>query len=917
MHLDMKYLLSFCMIICLGQSTFAQKTMSPDVYSEWRKIRNTTISDSGHTILYTLEREVGDKQLGIYHKPTKNTYIMDRVNASSVSADGKHVIYTHGLSYDSLRTLKRKKTPKEKLPIDSLSIFNVVTKNITVIDKVDSYKLPQRMSDILVYTKTIKKEKADSTAKKSPCKDQTLIIRKLSTGKEDTIHQLKDFQIADEAPVLLYTQCTGDSAAQYVVYRKDLNSLANSTLITSKYHHITNLTLDKKGEKAAFLTLDKKSHLSKKPYKLHYHRIGETFASDITSLAPKPGDWLVSSDYKMRFTDNSERLLAGFCPPAIDRDTSILDDEIVNVEIWHHDTPKLYTQMESSLEEDKKRAYTYVFDTNMRSFHAVEDAKSSRYNISKRAQGRYALITSSLQYQKEMTWLGDARRDIDLYDFMSKSKKNILTGAWDNAQLSVDEKYVIWYNSLDSSWYQFDIINNRKSVLASSQLSNWYDEIHDTPSLPQEYGIGGWATGDQFVFLYDRYDIWKIDPRDPLTAIALTSGRDQKKVYRIVDLDAEKDPVDISKPLLLHVFDQKSRSENYAWLDMNNGKITHFMKGNHNVSRSVTKARVGETLTFTKSSFDEFPDLQLTSIAFDTLMKISHANPQQEQYAWGSNQLFKWRDFKDQEIEGMLFFPPNFDKGKKYPLIVNFYERSSNGLNNHRAPEAYRSSINYTYYTNKGYVIFNPDIAYLVGQPGDDCMNAVESGVNALLKLGYIDSTRMGLQGHSWGGYQIAYMLTKTKRYKCAEAGAAVVNMVSAYGGVRWESGISRMFQYEKTQSRLGKTLWQDPKLFHYNSPIYELDKVTTPVLLMHNDEDGAVPWEQGIEYYMAMRRLGKQAWLLNYNGEPHWPVKWQNRLDFNIRMEQFFDHFLMDKPMPLWMKEGNTPLEKGVLNKY
>jgi hypothetical protein len=896
---------------------FSQKSMTPDVYSEWRKIKNTTISDSGQTIIYTLEREIGDKQLGIYHKPTKSSYVLDRVNIASVNANGRYVVYTHGLTYDSLRTLKRKKTAKDKLPLDSLSIFDVITKNTTVIDKVSAYTLPQRMNDILVYTKTIKTEKVDSIAKKSLCKDNTIIIRRLSTGVEDTIHHVKDYQVAEEAPVLLYTQCTSDSIMQYVVFRRDLNTGVSVSLTSSAYHLITSLCIDKKGEKSAFLTLDKKSHLSRKPYKLYYFTNQDSTASDITLLASTPANWLVSGDYKMRFTDNSERLLVGFCPPAIERDTSLLDDEIVNVEIWHHDMPKLYTVLETSLEQDKKRAFTYCFDTKLRSFQAIEDANTDKYTISKRSQGKYALLTSTLPYQKEATWMGDTRRDIDLLDIESRSKKSLLKGVWDNAQFSSNEKYAIWYNSLDSSWYQYEIINGRESILASSSLTKWYNEIHDTPSRPSDYGVAAWSDDDQFVFLYDRYDIWKIDPRDPLTAIALTSGRDQRKVYRIIDLDADKDPIDLSKPMLLHVFDEKTKTENYAWLNMNNGKISHFIQGQHNISRSVTKAREGETLTFTKQSFTEFPDIQLSTTSFDTIVKISDANSQQNQYAWGQNQLFKWRNFKGDEVEGMLFLPPNFDMSKKYPLIVNFYERSSNSLNNHRAPEANRSSINYSYYTNKGYVIFNPDISYLMGKPGDDCLNAVESGVNALLKLGYIDSTRMGLQGHSWGGYQIAYMLTKTQRYKCAEAGAAVVNMVSAYGGVRWESGMSRIFQYEQSQSRLGKTLWQDPKLFHYNSPIYELDKVTTPVLLMHNDEDGAVPWEQGIEYYMAMRRLDKPVWLLNYNGEPHWPVKWQNRLDFNIRMEQFFDYFLMDKPMPLWMKEGNTPLEKGILNKY
>jgi dipeptidyl aminopeptidase/acylaminoacyl peptidase len=276
--------------------------------------------------------------------------------------------------------------------------------------------------------------------------------------------------------------------------------------------------------------------------------------------------------------------------------------------------------------------------------------------------------------------------------------------------------------------------------------------------------------------------------------------------------------------------------------------------------------------------------------------------------------MHEWKDDENMLRKGLLVLPDGFDPKKKYPLLVNFYERNSQNLHRHRAPYAHRSTINYAYYSSKGYILFNPDVYYKNGYPGKSCEVAVLSGVKSLIDKEFVDKDRIGVQGHSWGGYQVAHLLTKTDIFKCAESGAPVVNMISAYGGIRWGSGMSRQFQYEKTQSRLGATLWENPKLFIENSPVFNLDKVNTPVLILHNDEDGAVPWYQGIEYFVGLRRLGKPAWMLNYNGEPHWPIKWQNRLDFNIRMEQFFDHYLMDAPMPRWMKRGVPALEKGIL---
>jgi dipeptidyl aminopeptidase/acylaminoacyl peptidase len=210
-------------------------------------------------------------------------------------------------------------------------------------------------------------------------------------------------------------------------------------------------------------------------------------------------------------------------------------------------------------------------------------------------------------------------------------------------------------------------------------------------------------------------------------------------------------------------------------------------------------------------------------------------------------------------------------------------------------------------------VIFNPDVPYRVGYPGESAYNAVIPGVTSLIEKGFIDAGNIGMQGHSWGGYQAAYIVTKSNIFKCAESGAPVVNMISAYGGIRWGSGMSRAFQYEHTQSRIGGTPWEFPIRYIENSPIFFIDKIETPLLILHNDKDGAVPWYQGIEFFNGLRRLGKPAWMLNYNDEPHWPVKLQNRKDFNLRMQQFFDFYLQGKPKPLWMERGVPAMEKGI----
>jgi dipeptidyl aminopeptidase/acylaminoacyl peptidase len=269
--------------------------------------------------------------------------------------------------------------------------------------------------------------------------------------------------------------------------------------------------------------------------------------------------------------------------------------------------------------------------------------------------------------------------------------------------------------------------------------------------------------------------------------------------------------------------------------------------------------------------------------------------------------------FDGKESEGLLFKPENFDPTKKYPVIFYFYERNADTRYNYRAPAPSASTINIAYFTSNGYLVFDPNIYYKNGQPGESAYNSVVSAAKYLSKMKFVDSTKMAIQGQSWGGYQVAYLITRTKIFAAAGAGAPVSNMFSAYGGIRWGSGISRQFQYEKTQTRIGFTPWQRPDLYTKNSPLFKADKVATPLLLMHNDKDGAVPWYQSIEYFTALRRLDKKVWLLQYNDEDHNLVERRNRKDLSVRLEQFFNHYLKGTPMPVWMREGVPAIKKGV----
>ena len=367
-----------------------------------------------------------------------------------------------------------------------------------------------------------------------------------------------------------------------------------------------------------------------------------------------------------------------------------------------------------------------------------------------------------------------------------------------------------------------------------------------------------------------------------------------------------------NEDLLLEAFDLDSKAS---------GFYRDRVRGNREPQRlmmeprrfgSPQKAKDADVIVFTRESFEEFPDLWASNLSFENMQRLSHANPQQSDYSWGTAEQLEWMSTDGLDLRGILYKPEGFDPARKYPMMVYYYEKMSDQLYAHRAPAPGSSSINISFYVSRGYVVFIPDIYYRDGYPGESALNCLVPGVLSILAKGFIDPERVGIQGHSWGGYQTAYLVTRTNVFTAAEAGAPVSNMTSAYGGIRWQTGLSRMMQYERTQSRLGGSLWEVRQRYIENSPLFWADKIETPVLMLHNDEDGAVPWYQGIEFFVALRRLHKPAWLLNYNGEAHGLRKYQNRKDFAVRMQQFFDHYLMGAPAPVWMEEGIPAVKKG-----
>ena len=469
-------------------------------------------------------------------------------------------------------------------------------------------------------------------------------------------------------------------------------------------------------------------------------------------------------------------------------------------------------------------------------------------------------------------------------------------------------RYALFFDSKD--WNSISIPDGKIVNLTQNLGVNFWQENNDSPSPPGSYGNGGWTKDEKYVVLYDRYDIWQVSP-DGSGAKNLTdgTGRKEKLIFRPVRLDPEERSIDPAKPLLLRAENEWTRDTGF-YRDRIDGTAPQKLMMAAKSFAAPTKAKNAEVYLLTASTFNEFPDLVVSGPNFTDLKKVSDANPQKKQLLWGTSELIRFKNTDGIQLSGILFKPENFDPNRKYPMMVYIYERLSEGLHRFVNPSP-GHSVNLAYYVSNGYLVLEPDIIYTIGYPGPSALKCVLPAVQAVVDKGFVDEKAIGIQGHSWGGYQIAYMVTQTNLFRAAAPGALVSNMTSAYSGIRWGTGLPRQFQYEHTQSRIGGNLWEYPMRFLQNSAVFQADRIQTPILMLHNDNDDAVPWYQGIEFYLALRRLGKEVYMFNYNGEPHGIRKRPNQKDYTMRLQQFFDHKLKGAPMPEWMQKGIPYLDR------
>jgi dipeptidyl aminopeptidase/acylaminoacyl peptidase len=929
---------SICIPFCFLAAFAAhaqKKPLDHTVYDSWQSISSPYISKSGKFVLFQVVPQEGDNQLFLKTKENKELIQIPRGYNGKLTDTENHLVSLVKAPFAVTREAKIKKKKAEELPKDSLAIYNVTTSSLVKFAQVKSYKIADQNNNFVsfLFDKEINEKSEPKTA------TDTTPAKKSSDKKKKTVATLAlyDLNSGDSVQFSSVDQYEWNKNGSKIVFSKKIDSKDSLSkesgvylyeIATKKLKKISNgkgsyknFKFDESGNQLAYLGDLSNEKALLKNYNLYYYTNGIDTAQYLATKTSNgiPKNWAVSGDGDIRFSKNGEKLFFGIAPIPRVKDTTLVDFEHAKVDVWNWQDDYLQPMQLVNLKKDLARNFLAVtYPKYNRNIIPLTDQTFNSTALTPDGNEEYILARTDFGKRIASQWEGGTKNDIYLVSTKTGNKELILSNFSGNAILSPDAKYIVYFDQDKGTWNSYQVSSKKKTILNEGIPASFADEENDMPTTAQGYGMAAWSPDFKGIYVNSRYDIWYFN-LDGSNKSILTNGYGaaSQTTFRYLPLKRDEDreqatTLDYKKGGFLTSFDNKTKESGF-----------YQFKGQHNDPKSllveaktfknISSSADQQTILYSKEDYINSPNIYTNTVKFKDELQLSHINQQQANYNWGTAELVHWTTPEGNQAEGILYKPENFDPAKKYPIIAYFYEKLSDGLYTYQPPAPTPSRLNIPYFVSNEYLVFAPDISYKTGHPGKSAEEYINSGMRYLAQNAWVDSTKMGIQGQSWGGYQVAHLITRTNMYAAAWTGAPVVNMTSAYGGIRWQTGMSRQFQYEHTQSRIGKTLWEAPELYIENSPLFHLDKVKTPVVIMANDNDGAVPWYQGIEMFTALRRLNKPVWMLNYNGDEHNLILRQNRKDIQIREQQFFDHFLKGAPAPAWMKKGVPATEKGI----
>ena len=903
-------LLLLSIIVFAASSAHAQGVLTFEDVMKFEDISSQKISAQGNWLVYGVWPDRGDGRVVVKSVNGAEEYTLELGNNPHISFDEKWVAATRNVPL-SVQLKEGKKAPKK-----GMSILSLEDGTVTEFDSVTTFEFSNN-GKWLVFNKLQTKEIADLKSKNKKLGTE-LTVLEMESGERFDFGFVNAFAFDSLSNYLAYS-VVDTSNQQNGVYVFDLDSKQTQSIESIESGYVANLTWEPKNSDLAFTTANYDTSFVESDATL---KIWTSKKNELTTLV-KSSDidehYALRSRNNLQFSTDGNRLFFGLMDQAMvdleiadqqkeneDDEVDIYDiDSIIGdrgLDIWHGEDPLIKPQEIITWNRRKNHLYTSVYHFGRKATW-IQLADKTVPDVRIGQNPNVLLGYTDQPYQRERTWDG-TYRDWYTVDLKSGNKTQFLSHLGAFVQLSPLGKFAVYYNN--KNWFLYEVKTGKTKNLTEGIDVPFYNEDHDYPSDVPGYGIAGWTEKDGDVLIYDKYDIWKI-PTGNGAAVNITGGegRAENRIFRIRSLERGDQTYTDKEEFLLTAYHDLKKNFGFYSTKVNDTSVKPLLEEDKKFT-FVAKAEDSDAILYKREAYDEFPNLWVAeNWKFQDTKQVTHLHEDiHEKWNWGKAELVDWLSVDGTYMQGIVIKPDNYDPNKKYPIMTYYYRFFTDRLHDFNEPKTNHRPV-YAQYVSDDYVVFLPDVRFEVGRPGFAATKSVVPGIQKLVELGIADEDKLGLHGHSWSGYQTAFIVTQTDIFDAAVSGAPVSNMTSAYGGIRWASGMARSFQYEKTQSRIGETLVEAPLKYIENSPVFYADRITTPMLIQHGDDDGAVPWYQSIEMYVAMRRYDKDVIFLQYHGEPHHLQKFENKLDYAIRMKEYFDYYLKGVGEPAWILSG------------
>jgi dipeptidyl aminopeptidase/acylaminoacyl peptidase len=605
----------------------------------------------------------------------------------------------------------------------------------------------------------------------------------------------------------------------------------------------------------------------------------------------------------------AEEAPAGETPPAAPPaaagpDTSERPDLI----IWHYKDPRLQSQQQVQETMDKQFSYLSIYRVAEDKFIRLADVDVR--SVTPAPKDKWAIGSDVRAYELEGNLSGRSFRDVYAINMTSGDRKLIKKQLrWGYGPSQDGTK---WFYYENRNFFVYDLASGAVRDITAGLPTSFVDVEDDHNVVDPPLNPMGWTSDSTALLLSDDWDIWKVPIAAGTQAVNLTmNGKKNSIRYRSrVRIDPDEKGIDLSKPQYFSAMAEWTKKQGFGILTPGKPGVKMLTWDDAAFNR-LAKAKKADVWIYSRETVKDAPEIYVTNAALENDRKLTNMQSELAPFLWSSGaMLVDFKNDKGERLQASLTLPANYEKGKQYPTMVYIYERLTQGHNNFLRPSVPGTGFNIAYYTSNGYAVLQPDIKYYVNDPGMSAVWAIVPAVKAAIATGIVDPKHVGLHGHSWGGYQTAFTVTQTDIFAAAVAGAPLTDMISMYSLIYKNSGGTNGAIFESSQGRFTGGPWDLWDAYTRNSPVHWAKNVKTPLIILSNDKDGAVDFTQGIEYYDTLRRLGKPVVLLEYPGENHGLAKMPNQEDYMIRMKEFFDHYLMDKPAPDWLENG-IPLLK------